>query len=207
MVTISVVVPATNCPATLDRCLAAIRAGENAPDELIVVDGPPDAGPAEARNDGARRAVGDVVVFVDADVEVHSDAFARVRAAFDGDPALTAVFGSYDDAPFAPGIVSEFRNLLHHHVHHESAGEATTFWAGLGAVRRDAFLEAGGFDAEQYPVPSIEDVELGLRLAAAGARIRLDPSVRGKHLKAVELPRHGADRSARGAACRGCGCC
>ena len=61
----------------------------------------------------------------------------------------------------------------------QSAGDATTFWAGLGAIQRTAFLEAGGFDAEQYRAPSIEDVELGLRLAAAGARIRLDPSVRG----------------------------
>ena len=78
------------------------------------------------------------------------------------------------------GPVAGFRNLLHHHVHQRSGGDATTFWAGLGAVRRDAFADAGGFDAERYPVPSIEDIELGGRLAG---RIVLDPLLLGTHLK------------------------
>jgi GT2 family glycosyltransferase len=124
-----------------------------------------------------------VLVFVDADVEVHADAFARIRAAFEQDPGLIAVFGSYDDAPSAPGVVSQFRNLLHHDVHHESAGPATTFWAGLGAVRREDFRRVGGFDAERYAVPSIEDIELGMRLSADGARIELMPEIQGTHLK------------------------
>ncbi|MGH7896935.1 MAG: acetone carboxylase subunit gamma, partial [Candidatus Binatia bacterium] len=42
---------------------------------------------------------------------------------------------------------SRFRNLLHRHVHQEGAGPATTFWAGLGAIRREAFERVGGFDA------------------------------------------------------------
>ena len=84
---------------------------------------------------------------MDADVAVHADAFRRIRAAFTADPGLTAVFGSYDDDPPALGAVSGFRNLLHYHVHQSSAGPAGTFWAGLGAVRRDAFAEAGGFDS------------------------------------------------------------
>ena len=100
------------------------------------------------------------------------------------DPGLAAVFGSYDDRPEAPGTVSQFRNLLHHHVHQEGAGPALTFWAGLGAVRREAFEAVGGFDAERYPRPSIEDVELGLRLTRAGHAIRLDPELQGTHLKA-----------------------
>lgn len=182
--TLSVVVPATNSPATLASCLAALEASEDRPDELIVVERCEAPGPAHARNAGARDATGDVVVFVDADVVAHPDALARIRRAFADDAGLTAIFGSYDDAPDAPGVVSVFRNLLHHHVHHQAAGEASTFWAGLGAVRRDAFLAAGGFDAERFHVPSVEDVELGLRLSAEGARIRLDPSVRGTHLKA-----------------------
>ena len=75
----SVVVPATDAPTSLDECLRAIRAAIDPPHELIVVDAPTGAGPASARNLGVRQATGDVVVFVDSDVAVHSDAFVRVR--------------------------------------------------------------------------------------------------------------------------------
>jgi glycosyltransferase involved in cell wall biosynthesis len=180
---LSAVVPATDAPATLSECVEAIRGAVVTPEELIVVDAPAGVGPATARNIGARRATGDVIVFVDSDIVVHADVFERIRAAFGADPALTAVFGSYDDAPRAPGLVSEFRNLLHHHVHQSAPGPATTFWAGIGAVRRDAFLAIGGFDERSFPRPSIEDVELGMRLVDRGGRIVLDPLVQGKHLK------------------------
>lgn len=184
---LSVVVPATNDPPTLARCLAAIGEAHEPPEELIVAREPPGAGPAEARNLGAAGASGDVLVFVDADVAVHADAVRRIRGAFAADPGLTAVFGSYDDDPPAPGAVSGFRNLLHHHVHQSSAGPAGTFWAGLGAVRRDAFAVAGGFDSARYPRPSVEDVELGIRLVEAGGRIVLDPELQGTHLKVWTL--------------------
>jgi hypothetical protein len=180
---LSAVVPATDAPATLSECVEAIRDAIGTPEELIVVDAPAGAGPATARNIGVRQATGDVVVFVDSDVLVHADAFERIRAAFVADPALTAVFGSYDDDPRATGIVSEFRNLLHHHVHQSAPGLATTFWAGIGAVRRDAFVAIGGFDERRFPRPSIEDIELGMRLVEDGGRIVLDPLVQGKHLK------------------------
>ena len=169
---------------TLDRVAAAVRRAAEPPEELIIVDQPPELGPAAARNLGSRRASGDIVVFVDADVEVHDDAFARIRAAFAGDADLAAVFGSYDDNPEDGGIVSDFRNLLHHHVHHQGAGVATTFWAGLGAIRRDVFLELGGFDEKRFPYPSVEDIELGMRLHMRGQRVILDPAIQGKHLKA-----------------------
>jgi GT2 family glycosyltransferase len=187
VVTLSVVVPATDGPATLDRCRGALALADDEPDEIIVVDGPSVLSAAAARNAGARRAAGDVIVFVDADVEVHRDAFTLIRGAFGADPDLAAVYGSYDDSPGVRTTVSAFRNLLHHHVHHEGAGTAETFWAGLGAVRRAAFLDVGGFDERRYPHPSIEDIELGHRLVDAGARIRLDPRIQGTHLKAWTL--------------------
>jgi cellulose synthase/poly-beta-1,6-N-acetylglucosamine synthase-like glycosyltransferase len=180
---LSVIIPATNEPPTLKRALSAVRSSLYPGEELTVVTEPPNTGPAEARNLGAADATGDVLVFVDADVVVHADAFARLRIAFDADPGLTAVFGSYDDGPSSPAVISQFRNLLHHHVHQSYPGEASTFWAGLGAVRRDAFLEVGGFDVHRYAVPSIEDIELGARLSAAGHRIELHPRVKGTHLK------------------------
>ena len=185
--TITVVVPATNRPATIGRCLDAIAKAADPPEEVVLVEEPPGAGPAEARNLGAARASGEVVVFVDADVVVHADAFSRIRAAFLADPGLDGVFGSYDDAPEAPGVVSGFRNLLHHDVHQSSPGPAKTFWAGLGGIRRERFQAAGGFDSARFPRPSIEDVELGIRLVTSGARIELDPELLGTHLKAWTL--------------------
>jgi GT2 family glycosyltransferase len=186
MLTLSVVVPATDRPVTLPACLAAIERADGS-DEVVVVDGPPGLSASAARNIGARRAAGDVLVFVDADVEIHPDAIARIRAVFTARPELTAVFGSYDDAPSAGGTVAAFRNLLHHHVHQGAGGPAETFWSGLGAVRRDAFLAVGGFDADRFPHPSVEDIDLGVRLTANGAKLWLDPLIQGTHLKAWTL--------------------
>ena len=180
---LSVIIPATDSPATLDATIAAVEGSSVPPQEVIVVRTAPKPGPAAARNDGARQAAGEVLVFVDADVELHADALSRIGAAFASDPSLAAVFGSYDDTPREQAMVSSFRNLLHHHVHATSAGPATTFWAGIGAVRRDAFFAVGGFDEERYPKPSIEDIDLGSRLNAAGHRIVLDPMIQGTHLK------------------------
>jgi len=177
LVRLSVIIPAADRPLTLDRCLAAVHAATDSDTEVIVVDEPAGATATVARNLGASRSSGDILVFVDGDVEIHRDALTRIRADLERDGELVAVFGSYDDAPEG-GVVSGFRNLLHHHVHQDSAGPISTFWAGLGAIRRDAFFEAGGF--VEHPV---EDIELGMRLAEGGAKIILDPAVQGKHLK------------------------
>lgn len=181
--TLAVVVPATDCPATLERCVAALEAGGRRPDELTLQLEPAGAGPAAARNAAAAKCEADVLVFVDSDVEVHPDALARIAEHFVADPELTAVFGAYDDDPADPGLTSRYRNLLHHHVHAGAAGEAESFWAGLGAVRRDAFAAIGGFDADRFPLASVEDIELGMRLRRSGAKVVLDPQIRGRHLK------------------------
>jgi glycosyltransferase involved in cell wall biosynthesis len=200
---LTLVMPTISWDETFCRCARAALAGLESGDEaLVVFDGvPPPAptwllesgalllntglrqGPAAARNLAARSARGEILLFVDADVELHPDAIKRIRTRFCADPTLAALFGSYDDRPAAPGVVSRFRNLLHHHTHSSQLGAATTFWAGCGAVCREAFQAAGGFDAVAYQRPSIEDIEFGLRLSDAGNRIELDPSIQGTHHK------------------------
>jgi len=177
---LAVIVPATDRPPTLSTCITAIQAAEDPPEQLIVVEEPSDAGAASARNAGAGKSTAEILVFVDADVAVHRDVFRRIRARLEADPSLAAVFGSYDDAPAAPGLVSVFRNLLHHHVHQASPGPATTFWTGLGAIRRNAFESVRGLDEQ---LVWLEDVDLGMRLRATGAAIELDPAIQGTHLK------------------------
>ena len=183
MARLAVVIPATNRPPTLAACLQAIEAAAEPPEQVVVVSDPADLGPAAARNRGAARAMCELLVFVDADVAVHSDAFVRIRRAFAENPDLAAVFGAYDDDPAEPDLVSGFRNLLHHHVHTQAAGPASTFWAGLGAIRAGVFEELGGFDERRYVRPSIEDIELGARLHGSGYSVLLDPEIQGKHLK------------------------
>jgi cellulose synthase/poly-beta-1,6-N-acetylglucosamine synthase-like glycosyltransferase len=182
-VRLSVIVPATDDPVTIDRCRRAIAAAKEAPADVLVVDAAPGEGAAHARNAGALEATGNVLVFVDADVAVHPDAFVRIGRAFEEAPALTALFGSYDDTPSANGVVSVFRNLLHHHIHQTDHTPAQTFWAGLGAIRRDAFEALGGFDTVTPHRRAVEDIELGMRLVDAGGRIELDPELRCTHMK------------------------
>lgn len=180
---LAAVVPATDRPPTLAACLKALEAAAEPPEQVIVVSEPSGLGPAAARNRGAARAMCELLVFVDSDVAVHPDAFVRIRETFARNPGVAAVFGSYDDDPAEPDLVSGFRNLLHHHVHTQAAGPASTFWAGLGAIRADVFEELGGFDERRYPWPSVEDIELGARLHRRGHSVLLDPGIQGKHLK------------------------
>jgi GT2 family glycosyltransferase len=200
---LSVVVPVHNGGPDLRVCLQALARSLRKPDEVIVVDdgstdgatecaaefsarvihlsGPP-SGPALARNHGAKKARGDILLFVDADVQVHEDTLGRFEQLFRDEPDVAAAFGSYDDNPPVKSNVSKFKNLFHHYVHQHGAREAETFWAGCGAVRREAFLAIGGF-AETYGRPSIEDIELGARLREAGHRIVLRPEILCTHLK------------------------
>jgi hypothetical protein len=110
------------------------------------------------------------------------DAVACLNDAFAAHPGYDAFIGSYDTQPAAANFLSQCKNLAHHFVHQTSNEEACTFWTGCGAVRRSRFLALGGFD-EAFRRPSVEDIDFGMRLRAAGGRIRLLKSLQVKHLK------------------------
>lgn len=200
---VSVVVPVHNGGEAFRRCLVSLTTANPRPAAMIVVeDGAADGsrqmaerfgarvismperrGPAAARNAGARSVrAGDIVLFVDADVMIPSDAIGRVEANFRATPAIAALFGSYDDAPDQLNFVSQYKNLFHHYIHQTSQESASTFWAGFGAIRQDVLTRLGGFD-EMYREPCIEDVELGYRLRERGFETRLCKDLQVKHLK------------------------
>jgi glycosyltransferase involved in cell wall biosynthesis len=201
--TLSVVIPVWNGRTHLEHCLQALAASIRKPDEIIVVDdGSTDGsaavarasgakvvgvaggpfGPAMARNRGVSASCGAIIVFIDCDVVVHPETLSLMERKFLSNPDVAALFGSYDDRPSEAGLTSGYRNLMHHHVHQQSQHEASTFWSGCGAIRRDAFEAANGFD-ETYRWASIEDIELGLRLHRGGHRLLLCPEIQGTHRK------------------------
>src|SRR5919202_1327659 len=198
--------PVNNGLAVLPRSLEALAASDLPREswELIVVDdastdetsliaaryadtvvrlpGKPH-GPAYARNRGFEVSRGENILFVDADVCVRPETLRRFAHVFYSEPDVSAVFGSYDDDPPASGWISQYRNLLHHWMHQQNAGDAETFWAGLGAVRRSVFADAGMYDEWHFPRPQVEDIELGHRIRALGHRIVLRADIQGTHLK------------------------
>jgi glycosyltransferase involved in cell wall biosynthesis len=151
-------------------------------DTIVRLSGKP-RGPAYARNRGFEASRGEIVVFVDADVCVHGDTLRRFVEVFAANSDAASVFGSYDASPTGQGVVSQFRNLMHHYVHNSNPGDAETFWAGCGAVRASVFAEIGMFNEWHYSRPQIEDIELGRRLRARGHRILLRPEIQCTHLK------------------------
>jgi glycosyltransferase involved in cell wall biosynthesis len=156
----SIITPVYNACDTLPVCLQAVQQSDFRDWELIVVDdGSTDGsaelaaeagvpvigthgrtGPAYARNLGASAAHGRYLFFLDADCQLHPDTLSRAARHLQAEPALDALFGSYDDTPAAPNFISQYKNLLHHYIHQTSRETAVTFWAGCGAIRRERFL-------------------------------------------------------------------
>jgi GT2 family glycosyltransferase len=200
--TISIVIPVYNGGPAFRRCLASVSLLQPTPLEIIVVvDGdtgdsaeiaagfkahvirlPQRGGPARARNQGAFRATGDIILFLDADVAVSPSLLEQVTEAFKAAPDTAAIIGSYDAEPDAKGLISEYKNLMHHYVHQYSDERAATFWGACGAIRRDVFVAMKGFD-ERFRRPCVEDIDLGYRLRAAQYPVRLQKALQVKHLK------------------------
>lgn len=197
----SFIVPFHRDLRTLEKCLAALTPLPDGSELIVAADGAVEdcrplasrhgarvvdvtgpSGPAVARNAAAATAAGDVLVFVDADVAVSRAGLTRLARTFTDQPQIAAIFGSYDEEPSDPGFVSQYKNLSHSFIHHTSTTDAHTFWAGFGAVRRAAFCSVGGFDG-RFDRPSVEDIDFGYRLTAAGYDVLLDPALSASHMK------------------------
>ena len=203
-----VILPARDATATLDGCLAALAAsltaaaGAFAAAEIVVVDdGSRDGtaaaaarhgatvlptqgasqGAAAARNRGAAAADADVLLFVDADVEVETEAVSALLAALAA-PGVDAAVGVYAPCDAALGPWSRTKDRSIRINHGRSGRDIAWFWTALGAVRCSAFRRVGGFDVGRFGAgATVEDMDLGLRLSAAGCRIVQVPEARARH--------------------------
>ncbi len=205
---ISVITPVRNGGEWFRACMTSLAACDPPAHEIIVVidgedDGsgefaealgarvlrlPASIGPPGARNLGAAEATGEILLSIDADIIVPRDLVGRVAAYLRDNPGIAAVIGSYDDAPADPGFLSQYRNLLHHYVHQTGHEEASTFWSGCGAIRRDVFTALRGLDSSYSGPYIVEDIEFGYRLRQAGHRIRLCKDLQVTHLKRWTAP-------------------
>jgi GT2 family glycosyltransferase len=202
---ISVVMPVYNAEATLAECLTRLCNSTFGDFEVVLVDdGSTDAsgaiaanfavrvvptsgrvGPAAARNLGARAATGDLLFFIDSDVMVKPDTLGRIATGFehgdvDGLVAVQAADMRHRD------LVSQYKNLWMRWTYVRRTGDVPLFYTTAAAIRREAFLRAGGFDAG-YGTPNVEDTAFGQKLARLGIRVRIDPELEVEHVKRYSL--------------------
>lgn len=210
---ISVIVPAYNAEETLPACLDALEA-QTVPRhqyEIIVVDdGSTDdtaevarsavdrlicqenAGPAAARNRGARAAQGDLLLFTDADCAPAPDWIERLTEPF-SDPVEGAgsgrspvvgakgVYRSNQRSLVARFVQLEYQRKYARMQRRKRIDFIDTYSA---AYRRSVFLANDGFES-LFTTSSVEDQEFSFRLARKGYRLVFVPDAVVYHLHDV----------------------
>jgi glycosyltransferase involved in cell wall biosynthesis len=191
---VSIVIPTFNGASRIRHCLDALLnqvPGRNV-EILVVNDGSTDdtaqvvhnypavrllnranAGPAAARNDGAREARGEIVLFTDDDCVPMKDWLSAMLAPF-SDPEVVGAKGIYRtrQASLAARFVQiEYEDRYHLMAQHPYIDFVDTYSA---AFRRDRFLEMNGYDTS-FPVACAEDIELSYRMSARGWKMKFAP--------------------------------
>lgn len=201
MINYTVIVPAYNASDTIQGCIEALlrQSVDRESYEIIAVnDGSTDCtadiikrfpvkhihqqnrGPAAARNHGAKEALGDIILFTDADC-VPSDNWIEEMVKPFREQDVVAVKGAYKTsqksltARFAQMEFEERFELLKRAA---SIDMVDTYSA---AFRKDIFLKAGGFD-ESFPTANNEDTDLSYRLSVIGHRMVFNPEAIVFHL-------------------------
>jgi GT2 family glycosyltransferase len=198
----SVIVPAYNSEGTIEQCLGALAGQSLQKDEyevIVVDDGStdgtadiikrfpvryiyqPNAGPAAARNRGAREAQGEIILFTDSDCVPESTWVEEMARPFE-DAGVSAVKGAYRTSQkslTARFAQVEFEERFEMLKRAESIDMVDTYSA---AFRRDVFRGAEGFD-ESFHVANNEDTDLSYRLSSAGHRMVFNPDAIVYHLK------------------------
>jgi GT2 family glycosyltransferase len=194
MIRYSVVIPAYNAGKTLPDTLIALRNQSVFQDdyEVIVVDdgstdetatvaqhfgvnciSQPNLGPAAARNQGAREARGEIILFTDADCVPDQDWIRQMTLPFRNERTVgvKGVYRTHQAELAARFAQAEFEDRYDLLQKVAAIDMVDTYSA---AFRKEIFINIGLFD-ESFPFANNEDTEFSYRLCATGYLLEFNP--------------------------------
>lgn len=192
----SIIIPVFNGEKTIKECLESLlnQQGKKNYEIIVVDDGSTDStseiakkfsgkikyifqknvGPAKARNNGAKNARGEMLVFIDSDCIAEKNWLEEMLKPF-SDSEVKGVQGSYKTKQ--RDIIARFAQIEIEERYKKMSKKSSIDFIGSysAAYRKEIFDKAGGFD-ERFPVASGEDPELSYKLAKSGNKLVFNPN-------------------------------
>lgn len=216
-VLISVIVPAYNAAANIDDVIHAIRSQDtkHSYEVIIIDDGSTDttasiirkfpdviyhyqanAGPASARNHGARLAKGEYLAFTDSDCRVHRDWLNQLISGFTTS-TIGVVAGSYG----ITNTSSQLARCIHKEIIYRHTHLMPLYPKAFGGynfcARKEVFWQVGGFD-ENYRNASGEDNDLSYKIINGGYVIYFNRQALVDHVHPTEVGRYLNEQARHG---------
>ena len=162
----------------------------------------PNQGRAAARNAGIHAASGELLVFLDDDMEPTSkllEAHLQAHATASHLAVIGAVPICNDPAlpPVSAYIATKFNQHLLRLAQPGYPFKLRDFYSGNFSIRRNVLLDVGLFD-EVFKLYGNEDLELSLRLARAGVRIVYSSEALAHQHNTKDFAGHACDNIAKG---------
>lgn len=162
----------------------------------------PQRGRAAACNAGVALARGDVLIILDDDMQAEPELIEHHRRHHPPGSRL-CVLGAVPvevdgSSPRAAHYVqAKFEAHLARLAHEDHLNLPRSFYSGNASLRAEVLREVGGFD-DSFGSYGNEDVELALRLGAAGVKLRYDPEASARQQYGKDLRGLARDTLAKG---------
>ena len=205
---VSVIIPAYNAEQTIAECLLALKLQSVKPKEIIVIDdGSTDytkrevqkitgikyyaqknKGPAVARNAGAKKAKGEIILFTDSDCIADKNWIKEMVKPFEKQ-GVSGVQGAYKTKQ--KELIARFGQIEIEHRYERMKKAKEIDWVGSysAGFRRKEFLELGGYD-ESFPIASGEDPEFSFRVAKEKGKLVFNPKAIVYHTHPASLSKY-----------------
>ena len=131
------------------------------------------SGAAFSRNVGAKKAKGQILVFLDSDVEIKSDALKIINGHFNKKKNYGMIQGIYSHVPNYKSYTNEYlQSYYSYYIFTEIKKNKfiKTLVTNIFAIKESIFNNIGGFDAN-FSGANCEDQEFGFRLQENGHKI------------------------------------